>query len=79
MHFNTAFVALLAAAAGANAAVIEDRTFKQGAPLCAELCFKKAIKGSQCQSQKNYIRNLFKNYNWECLCKSVFLLETRLG
>ncbi|KAK8035845.1 hypothetical protein PG991_001918 [Apiospora marii] len=69
MHFNAAFIALLTAAAGTNAAVLEDRTYVQGAPICAEQCFKQAIEGSQCQVQKNYIRNLFKNYNWECLCK----------
>lgn len=72
MHFNAAFLALLAAAAGANAGTIEDRTYnKGGAPVCAQLCFQKAVEGSECKVQKHYIRTLFKNYNWECLCKFV--------
>ncbi|KAK7941303.1 uncharacterized protein PG986_013690 [Apiospora aurea] len=68
MHFNAAFIALLAAAAGVNASTLEDRNL--GPPQCAELCFKKAIESSQCQNQKHYIRTLWlKKANWECLCK----------
>ncbi|KAK8055595.1 hypothetical protein PG993_000822 [Apiospora rasikravindrae] len=75
MHFNAAFIALLAAAAGVNAATLEDRT--SGPPPCAELCFKKAISVSQCQNQKHYIRNLWvKKSNWECLCKDQQFHET---
>ncbi|KAK8050694.1 hypothetical protein PG994_012424 [Apiospora phragmitis] len=68
MHFNAAFIALLAAAAGVGASTIEDRNLN-GPPLCAELCFKKAVEASQCKNQKHYIRNLWKKYPWECLCK----------
>ena len=72
MHFNAALIVLLAAAIGVTAGELEDRTYKlkEGKPpVCAELCFQKAIKSSQCGNQKHYLRNLKKNYDWGCLCK----------